>query len=299
MKKSFLSFFKKMLFGSEEAKTEESVQDSAIPSKQLTGEKNESTFSQTEFIPNEKEPAKTPQKENFSKKISQKPSTKAKKTTKQKLLKKNSQKPLTKQKFQLGKKSPVKTKKRWKKTISSAQVKQVWPKTKDSHIRHEKVKQLEQKVSQLAAEHNVSNKEVEQATQIQTHQVIQQQSTLPHISETEQKVESAKKTGKAIGRHEILGLIEEIQKHRILTDFDRIYGEVTEKKRVSAAQISKDLEIPKFRVEECAKILEEDKLLEVDYPPVGDEFLQLPGYSEELKAEKEKQKKAKIAVKKK
>ncbi|MBI4044869.1 MAG: hypothetical protein HY392_04120, partial [Candidatus Diapherotrites archaeon] len=317
-------FFKKIIFGSEEtrpehprenqardetiavqkpvlgAKPSDSInRESGKPSpKQAAQEKPAKKTASREKValakPMQKTPAKKPVKPVPRKKII--PAKKApKKTRAEKTL--SGKNPAPKKTRAIGK--PGKTTAKAKAKAPKTFVKQVWPKPRDSHIRHEKVKQLEQKISQLAKENAVSPDAMEQAAQMQAHEVIKQQSSLPNISETEEKIESAKKTGKGMEHHEILGLIGEIQKHRILTDFDRIYDEVTEKKRVSAASLSKDLEIPKGRVEECAKILEEDHLVEIEYPPVGDEFLQVAGYAEELKEEKEKQKNAKkLALKK-
>lgn len=307
MLKSFLGFFKKAIFGAEESKPEP-AKETAPPAEKPQEQKPLPYFPDEISVlavpaKHQKTPRQTPgkfrAKKTVSKKIAfkarPKPKKPVKKTVKIIHAKKEPKKKLPpKTSNPAAKKNRVrtqakKTAPKIKTKTAKAFVKQAWPKPKDSHIRHEKVKALEQKVSELAREHDVSPGAVEQATQMETQEVIKQQSSLPNISETEEKVESAKKAGKGMEHHEILGLIEEIQKHRIITDFDRIYDEVTEKKRVSAAKLAQDLEIPKTRVEDCAKILEEDKLIEVDYPPVGDEFLQVTKYSEEVREKKEKQ----------
>lgn len=319
MIKSFLGFFKKAVFGAEESKPKP-AKETAPPAEKPQDQKPLPYFpDELSVLAGQAKPQKTPRqtpakfrakKTVFAKAVAKaktKPRPAMKKPAKIVAVKKASGKKKFLGKVKVSALKKVRPKPGTKKTAPQPKtksekplIKQVWPKPRDSHIRHEKVKQLEQKVSELVAEHNVPSDAVEQATRMETHEVIMQQASIPNISETEEKIESAKKTGKGMEHHEILGLIEEIQKHRILTDFDRIYDEVTEKKRVSAAKLSSDLEIPKTRVEECAKILEEDKLVEVDYPPIGAEFLQVTGYREELKEEKEKQKKAKKqAVKKK
>lgn len=79
-------------------------------------------------------------------------------------------------------------------------------------------------------------------------------------------------------QQKILEIIDEIKKHRILTDFDRVYEMVLEQKKISSAEIAKKLGISKQRTEECAQILEEDKLVEIVFQTIGDEIIQVPEY---------------------
>ncbi|MEK7540201.1 MAG: hypothetical protein AAB558_03055, partial [Patescibacteria group bacterium] len=240
MKRSFLGFFKKAIFGSDEGKAEAQKETTAKLSDESLEEKPAPFTLLVREVDLEKTIKKQPKEkppEKMAAKAKVRPKAAVKKTTKivhrKKVFKKKFlAKALVVKKSNVGPDTKKKQAEKRKTKNAKPYIKQVWPKPKDSHIRHEKVKQLEKKISELAAKHNVSPDAVEQATHMETHEVIRQQASLPNISETEEKIESAKKTGKGMEHHEILGLIEEIQKHRIITDFDRIYDEVTEKKRV-------------------------------------------------------------------
>ncbi|GEM_PF-2584683 len=169
-------------------------------------------------------------------------------------------------------------------------------KTFPSHEQmHKKIKKLKEKVSSLAKKHNVSKEEIDEAHEkISTHDTIREKGSLPTLKEIEEKLQDTK-TAESLGgkKDEILGMIEEIKKHRIVTDFDRVYSTVQESQRIQVNRISAQLGIPKKRVEDCAQILESDRLIEMEYPAFGDPFLVLPGYKEKLQKEKEKKKKAK------
>ena len=90
--------------------------------------------------------------------------------------------------------------------------------------------------------------------------------------------ESAKKV------EEIKGIATELKKHRIITDFDRVLTLVDDEGRISIGEAAKRLEISKKRVEECAEILEKDKLIEISYPPIGDAFVQVIDYKNRKKS---------------
>ncbi|MCX6799006.1 MAG: hypothetical protein NTW59_02835, partial [Candidatus Diapherotrites archaeon] len=89
---------------------------------------------------------------------------------------------------------------------------------------------------------------------------------------------------------------KEIVKAKIETDFDRILNVVKFKGAADLDEIAKELGMEKARVQEYSRILEENKLVEVIYPPIGSVKLAFPGYlrwkdQQKKKQEEEKKKK--------
>ncbi len=165
---------------------------------------------------------------------------------------------------------------------------------------HEKIKKLERTVSKMVLKNKIPKRLVAEAeNNVVTKDIIRDPDTAMGLNKIEKKISVIPSvTDKKVVHREILGLIEEIKKHVILTDFDRVYDSVVLNKKVSSNVLAKNLNIPKARVEECGEILQDDKLIEIDYPAFGDEVLQVPGYREKEIEEKEKKKREKKKGKK-
>lgn len=94
----------------------------------------------------------------------------------------------------------------------------------------------------------------------------------------------------------IVGKEKEIKKIRIETAFDRLLNLVQMKGDVKLGEAASELGMSKREVQECAEILESNKLIKLVYPAIGSVRLVYPGYlkwkaeqkKEEMKARKEK-----------
>ena len=81
---------------------------------------------------------------------------------------------------------------------------------------------------------------------------------------------------------------QELSKMKIETEFDKVLNLVKFKGALSADAVSKELRMSKKQVEEYAKILEQNKLIQLIYPPIGSMKLAYPGYLSWLAKEKKK-----------
>jgi hypothetical protein len=62
----------------------------------------------------------------------------------------------------------------------------------------------------------------------------------------------------------------QIIKTKYMTDFDRFYNFIIERKKIPISKTAHHLKMPKKQVEEWAKILEERGLIKIYYPIIGD-----------------------------
>jgi hypothetical protein len=79
------------------------------------------------------------------------------------------------------------------------------------------------------------------------------------------------------------------------TILDEIYEFVEQQGEITLTALSKKTGILPARLEEWAKVFDKDKLLELDYPMMGDIIIRKVGYAEEQKKAKHPDKKAKAA----
>lgn len=112
--------------------------------------------------------------------------------------------------------------------------------------------------------------ELEQKTQ----RLIQEQLELEREKKArrEEKVDFGKDFGSGTPerrKEEVKAVVEEIAKHRIVTDFDKLLDLVQSKGKVKYAQAAKDLKISDSKMKECLSVLEENQLVHVEYPPIG------------------------------
>ncbi|MCR4368404.1 MAG: hypothetical protein NUV67_00690 [archaeon] len=175
-----------------------------------------------------------------------------------------------------------------------------------------KLVEAEQKIGQVMQKYGVSEGEIEKRLQnTSTGDLVASINKLVGIIELEraahkksqeaEKIETAMRFTEPMKQvEEIKGIATEIKKHRILTDFDRIFTFIAANGRVKMGQISKELGIPRKRVEECCILLQKERQAEVNYPPIGDPFVQPVGFDEKLAQSKKiakelaKEKKGKV-----
>ena len=173
-----------------------------------------------------------------------------------------------------------------------------------------KLKGIEEKLETLMKRYNIPKEEIESKVEgLETAKIIDSFNKLISLLELEKKAEQElnkvyriqtvtgfKESAKKVD--EIKGIATELKKHRIVTDFDRVLNLVDEESRISVGSAAELLEIPKKRVEECAEILEKDKLVELSYPPIGDAFIQVIDYKGRKKLlDKKKKEKTSAAAK--
>lgn len=164
-------------------------------------------------------------------------------------------------------------------------------------IDEEKLKELESRVGHIAAQYNIPAKEIErEVSSLDTRTMLESFNRLVSLLELEHKAKIIPEKQKAASLREILqygiskdlekevkGIAVELQKHRIVTDFDKIFSAITEKGKASIGNISKNLGIEKKRVMECAEILESNGLVTINYPAIGDANIQLKDYVQKAK----------------
>jgi predicted transcriptional regulator len=82
-------------------------------------------------------------------------------------------------------------------------------------------------------------------------------------------VETVEPAGKP-SREEIQAIAIELQKHRIITELDKIIELVKQRERVSMTELSKLLGMPRNAALERCELLEKNGLISIHYPPLGD-----------------------------
>ncbi len=171
-------------------------------------------------------------------------------------------------------------------------------------INDKKLQELEGKVDALMEKYGIPEKEIEKKIwKISTSDVMESISRLANIIELEKKTRQSEKQAERISTaipvtesqaskplQEIVGIATEIQKHRLVTDFDKIVVFITEKGSAKFGEISKQLGIPREKVEECCKLLKDEGQIEVVYPAFGEQVAQTLDYRERMELEKLKKK---------
>ncbi len=99
-------------------------------------------------------------------------------------------------------------------------------------------------------------------------------------------------------REKLIGKEKDIIKTKIETSFDRLLRLVQLKGIINLNEAAKQLGMDKKDVQECAEILERNKLIQLSYPPIGAVKLVYPGYLEWKQKQKKKEKEEKKKNKK-
>ena len=89
------------------------------------------------------------------------------------------------------------------------------------------------------------------------------------------------------------GVETQIKKYKIETDFDKILNYVEVAGSVKIGKIAAEIGISKKRVDECCKLLRNEKQVYIVYPTFGDPIIQTMDYKERAEMEKIKNKKNK------
>jgi len=152
---------------------------------------------------------------------------------------------------------------------------------------YSKLAELRKILSQIVEHKSVKTAEVEKhIKKVKPRNVINSTKKPKSLKHLEKKVLSIHKKLKTTKRSklpakemkEIKKVAKELKKHEIITDFDRVMDYVKKNKRAKVIKIAKELKIYQKRVEDCAHILEENDLIEIEYPLIGDISLKLKGY---------------------
>ncbi len=168
------------------------------------------------------------------------------------------------------------------KAVASQKINRFLVEKAGGKINEKKLLELEDKINYLIGKYNISENEVERRLQnTGPADLVESMGKLASLMELEmrtkaqlekaEKIQTAfpvKEPGKQA--EEVIGIATEIKKHRIVTDFDRVMGLVKERGRVKFGQVAKELGIPIKRVDECCRLLQEEKQIEISYPPIGD-----------------------------
>ncbi len=179
---------------------------------------------------------------------------------------------------------------------------------KEAEKKHEALSSLESLWGKIISHKKVKKHEIQKhAEKVKPKHVIGKAQKFASLKELKKQAQEIHKTIKEqpaeplAKEHveKIKEVAKEIIMHRITTDFDRVMFYVQEHGHAKIGTIAKDLSIDSKRIEECAKILEENKLLEIEYPLVGEIGLQEIDYRQKMKKRHAKKPKQKIEQKKK
>ncbi|MCX8158400.1 MAG: hypothetical protein N3D73_01920 [Candidatus Diapherotrites archaeon] len=157
-------------------------------------------------------------------------------------------------------------------------------------IDENKLKELEQKLEFLVKQKNIPPNEIEkELNSLDTKSFVESFNKLVSLLEIEHKAKEIyskpsyreiEKYGPIHEKEKIKGIIVELQKHRIITDLDKIVSYLSEKKKASTGEISKVLNIDKKKVLDYAEILEDEGVVIINYLPIGDPLLIIKDRSE-------------------
>jgi len=118
---------------------------------------------------------------------------------------------------------------------------------------------------------STQEKPVQQASQITEHAGEESEGEIFRVRGF---TESAKKV------EQLKGVPVELKEHKIVTAFDQVYDLVKKTKRIKLGSIAKELGLSRKAVEDCTKILEDENLVEVEYPAIGDPLIEIVEYRE-------------------
>lgn len=174
-------------------------------------------------------------------------------------------------------------------------------------ISKDQIDRIESDLAQLLRRHKIPDESMEQRIMsLNSDRLVEDFHKLITLLEVQQasKIEEQIKpapdfedmTITAQKKEKVPTMEKEIIKARIETDFDRILNIVKFKGTAGLDEVAKELGMDKARVQEYSNILEENRLIELIYPPIGPMKLAYPGYlrwkeTQRKKADEEKKKK--------
>ncbi|MDO8647385.1 MAG: hypothetical protein Q7R70_03145 [Candidatus Diapherotrites archaeon] len=158
-----------------------------------------------------------------------------------------------------------------------------------------KLSELEANVQKLMKKYNLSESEAEEKiAKIDSPKVLQSFDKLVDLIELEQRTQKLMQEQLQIAKdrspkqeeksefgsgfeagvpkkkiEEVKAIVVELQKHRIVTDFDKLLELVQSKGKVSESDAFKELKISKDKLKDCINVLEQNNLVRVEFPPIG------------------------------
>ena len=168
-------------------------------------------------------------------------------------------------------------------------------------VDNERLKSIESKIDQLMRQYNISEKEIKsEVERLDAGQIVKDFDKLVNLIELEHKASKLsepvsynpfdQREQQKIKKEEAKTVIKEIQKHRIVTDLDRILGFVKENRTATVKDLSTKLNMDRKRIAENAEILEKHGLVRLEYPPIGEMRVYDAAYSKPTFLEKKKKK---------
>lgn len=150
-------------------------------------------------------------------------------------------------------------------------------------INEKRLIQLENKIEELLRKYNIPKKEIaEDILGIDKDKIISDLDKLINLIELEhgtkklesqtikpEKIETAVPKEFEKRREEVKAIATEITRHRIITELDKILEIVKQKGKTTDLEIAKTLNASKKQVAEWVAVLEENKLVKLNYPPFG------------------------------
>lgn len=184
-------------------------------------------------------------------------------------------------------------------------------KAAESSISKSQVDRIEQRLGELLEKYHIPDRAVAaQISSLDSDRLVQDFQKLIGLIESKKEAAAAEFIKPAPGfdistgiiskkREKITGQEKDIKRARIETSFDLLLNLVQLKGIVTLDDAAKELGINKKQAQDCAEILESNKLIEMIYPPIGSVKLIYPRYLKWKEEEKEKAAALKKEVKKK
>jgi hypothetical protein len=173
------------------------------------------------------------------------------------------------------------------------------------HVSRKQVDRIEEKLGELLEKYKIPENAL--AAHVQTldsNRLVQDFQKLISLIERKKEDATAELIKPAPGfdistgviarkREKLIGKEKDIIKTKIETSFDRLLRLVQLKGIINLNDAAKQLGMNKKDVQECAEILERNKLIQLNYPPIGAVKLVYPGYLEWKQKQKVKEREEK------
>ncbi|MDO8427993.1 MAG: hypothetical protein Q7S92_02155 [Candidatus Diapherotrites archaeon] len=134
-------------------------------------------------------------------------------------------------------------------------------------INPEKLQILQEKLEKLAKKYGITSAEIEHDVQkLGVQKIVQDYQSLLELIQTEHE-QTLKKLD---NKEKVVYILKEIQKHKVLTQLDQLLDYVNQQEKTSEKEAAKKLNESLQSVREYAEILEQNMLLAIHYPPLGE-----------------------------
>jgi len=163
----------------------------------------------------------------------------------------------------------------------------------------EKISEVEGRIAKLINQQDIQESKLEAGIEgIAKGRLLEDFDRLIHLLEEGKEPEpflpKVPETAFRKKKDKIKAVEKIIKKKRIETDFDKITALVQEAGKINAPKVRKKLGMDKKRFRDCCDILEENHLIQIQYPAIGKPRLLSPDYIKKKNEKKKKKKKEEV-----